>query len=178
MHQTLVTVAKDVKSQIEFNPQWVTEYRQIGYEKRQLRDEDFNNDKVDAGDIGAGKHVTLFFELTLNGQKASVDKLRYAQDKAASKPTKSSELAWIKLRWKAPQGSESTLAEFPVVMGKMPSFADASEDFRFRAAVAAFGQKLRGSETLADTTRRKLLNGVNRRAEKINKAIARSLLNW
>ncbi|HCK8612309.1 TPA: VWA domain-containing protein [Salmonella enterica] len=152
MHQTLVTVAKDVKSQIEFNPQWVTEYRQIGYEKRQLRDEDFNNDKVDAGDIGAGKHVTLFFELTLNGQKASVDKLRYAQDKAASKPTKSSELAWIKLRWKAPQGSESTLAEFPVVMGKMPIFADASEDFRFRAAVAAFGQKLRGSETLADTT--------------------------
>lgn len=56
------------------------------------------------------------------------------------------------MRWKAPQGSESTLAEFPVVMGKMPSFADASEDFRFRAAVAAFGQKLRGSETLADTT--------------------------
>ncbi len=65
----------------------------------------------------------------------------------------------------APQASESTLAEFPVVMGKMPIFADASEDFRFRAAVAAFGQKLRGSETLADTTRRKLLNGVNRRGE-------------
>lgn len=152
MHQTLVTVAKDVKSQIEFNPQWVTEYRQIGYEKRQLRDEDFNNDKVDAGDIGAGKHVTLFFELTLNGQKASVDKLRYAQDKAASKPTKSDELAWIKLRWKAPQGSESTLVEFPVVKGEMPTFANASEDFRFRAAVAAYGQKLRGSEYLADTT--------------------------
>lgn len=152
MHQTLVTIAKDVKSQIEFNPQWVTEYRQIGYEKRQLRDEDFNNDKVDAGDIGAGKHVTLFFELTLNGQKASVDKLRYAQDKAASKPTKSDELAWIKLRWKAPQGSESTLSEFPVVKGEMPTFANASEDFRFRAAVAAYGQKLRGSESLADTT--------------------------
>ncbi|WP_414164358.1 vWA domain-containing protein [Superficieibacter sp. BNK-5] len=152
MHQTLVTVAKDVKSQIEFNPQWVTEYRQIGYEKRQLRDEDFNNDKVDAGDIGAGKHVTLFFELTLNGQKASVDKLRYAQDKATSKPTKSSELAWIKLRWKAPQASESTLAEFPVVMGEMPTFANASEDFRFRAAVSAYGQKLHGSEYLADTS--------------------------
>ncbi len=152
MHQTLVTVAKDVKSQIEFNPQWVTEYRQIGYEKRQLRDEDFNNDKVDAGDIGAGKHVTLFFELTLNGQKASVDKLRYAQDNAASKLTKSDELAWIKLRWKAPQASESTLAEFPVVKGEMPAFANASEDFRFRAAVAAYGEKLRGSEYLADTT--------------------------
>lgn len=178
MHQTLVTVAKDVKSQIEFNPQWVTEYRQIGYEKRQLRDEDFNNDKVDAGDIGAGKHVTLFFELTLNGQKASVDKLRYAQNKAASKTTKSSELAWLKLRWKAPQGSESTLAEFPVVMGKMPIFADASEDFRFRAAVAAFGQNCVAQKRWQIRHGRKLLNGVNRRAGKIDKAIARSLLNW
>lgn len=152
MHQTLVTVAKDVKSQIEFNPQWVTEYRQIGYEKRQLRDEDFNNDKVDAGDIGAGKHVTLLFELTLNGQKAAVDKRRYAQDNAASKPLKSNELAWIKLRWKAPQASESSLAEFPVVKGGAANFTDASEDFRFRAAVAAYGQKLRGSEYLADTS--------------------------
>ncbi len=61
MHQTLVTVAKDVKAQIEFNPAWVTEYRQIGYEKRQLQAEDFNNDNVDAGDIGAGKHITLFY---------------------------------------------------------------------------------------------------------------------
>lgn len=69
MRQTLITVAKDVKAQIEFNPAWVTEYRQIGYEKRQLRAEDFNNDNVDAGDIGAGKHITLLFELTLNGQK-------------------------------------------------------------------------------------------------------------
>ncbi|EFO3817420.1 VWA domain-containing protein, partial [Escherichia coli] len=67
MRQTLITVAKDVKAQIEFNPAWVTEYRQIGYEKRQLRAEDFNNDNVDAGDIGAGKHITLLFELTLNG---------------------------------------------------------------------------------------------------------------
>ncbi|POP47885.1 hypothetical protein CHU32_01745 [Superficieibacter electus] len=152
MHQTLVTVAKDVKSQIEFNPQWVTEYRQIGYEKRQLRDEDFNNDKVDAGDIGAGKHVTLLFELTLNGQKAAVDKLRYAQDNGASKHTKSSEMAWIKLRWKAPQGKKSTLDEFPVINKNELTFAGASEDFRFRAAVAAYGQKLRGSEYLADTT--------------------------
>ena len=69
MRQMLITVAKDVKAQIEFNPAWVTEYRQIGYEKRQLRVEHFNNDNVDAGDIGAGKHITLLFELTLNGQK-------------------------------------------------------------------------------------------------------------
>lgn len=107
-----------------------------------------------------------------------MDKLRYAQDKAASKPTKSSELAWIKFRWKAPQGSESTLAEFPVVMGKMPIFADASEDFRFRAAVAAFGQKLRGSETLADTSWPQIIKWGEQARGKINKAIARSLLNW
>lgn len=88
MRQTLITVAKDVKAQIEFNPAWVTEYRQIGYEKRQLRAEDFNNDNVDAGDIGAGKHITLLFELTLNGQKASIDKLRYAPDNKSVKSDK------------------------------------------------------------------------------------------
>lgn len=152
MRQTLVTVAQDVKSQIEFNPQWVTEYRQIGYEKRQLRDEDFNDDKVDAGDIGAGKQITLLFELTLNGQKASVDKLRYAQERDASKKTQSNELAWIKLRWKAPQSRESQLAEFPVAKGSETTFTGASEDMRFRTAVAAYGQKLRGSRYLADTS--------------------------
>ncbi|MFP1454209.1 YfbK domain-containing protein [Escherichia coli] len=81
--------AKDVKAQIEFKIQaWVTEYRQIGYEKRQLRVEHFNNDNVDAGDIGAGKHITLLFELTLNGQKASIDKLRYAPDNKLAKSDK------------------------------------------------------------------------------------------
>lgn len=144
MHQTLVTVAKDVKAQIEFNPAWVTEYRQIGYEKRQLRAEDFNHDKVDAGDIGAGKQVTLLFELTLNGQKPSVDKLRYAGQKPE---VKANELAWLKLRWKYPQAKESQLEEFPVA----PTIHPASEEMLFNAAVAAYGQKLRGSEYLAET---------------------------
>ena len=148
MRQTLITVAKDVKAQIEFNPAWVTEYRQIGYEKRQLRAEDFNNDNVDAGDIGAGKHITLLFELTLNGQKASIDKLRYAPDNKSAKSDKAKELAWLKIRWKYPQGKESQLVEFPLA----PTINAPSEDMRFRAAVAAFGQKLRGSECLNNTS--------------------------
>ncbi|EFA2317440.1 vWA domain-containing protein [Escherichia coli] len=148
MRQTLITVAKDVKAQIEFNPAWVTEYRQIGYEKRQLRAEDFNNDNVDAGDIGAGKHITLLFELTLKGQKASIDKLRYAPDNKSAKSDKTKELAWLKIRWKYPQGKESQLVEFPLAFAiKAPS-----EDMRFRAAVAAYGQKLRGSEYLNNTS--------------------------
>lgn len=148
MRQTLITVAKDVKAQIEFNPTWVTEYRQIGYEKRQLRAEDFNNDNVDAGDIGAGKHITLLFELTLKGQKASIDKLRYAPDNKSAKSDKTKELAWLKIRWKSPQGKESQLVEFPLAF----SIKAPSEDMRFRAAVAAYGQKLRGSEYLNNTS--------------------------
>ena len=148
MRQTLITVAKDVKAQIEFNPAWVTEYRQIGYEKRQLRVEHFNNDNVDAGDIGAGKHITLLFELTLNGQKASIDKLRYAPDNKLAKSDKTKELAWLKIRWKYPQGKESQLVEFPLG----PTINAPSEDMRFRAAVAAYGQKLRGSEYLNNTS--------------------------
>ncbi|RIB93271.1 vWA domain-containing protein [Escherichia coli] len=148
MRQTLIAVAKDVKAQIEFNPAWVTEYRQIGYEKRQLRAEDFNNDNVDAGDIGAGKHITFLFELTLKGQKASIDKLRYAPDNKSAKSDKTKELAWLKIRWKSPQGKESQLVEFPLAFAiKAPS-----EDMRFRAAVAAYGQKLRGSEYLNNTS--------------------------
>ena len=148
MRQTLITVAKDVKAQIEFNPARVTEYRQIGYEKRQLRAEDFNNDNVDAGDIGAGKHITFLFELTLKGQKASIDKLRYAPDNKSAKSDKTKELAWLKIRWKSPQGKESQLVEFPLAFAiKAPS-----EDMRFRAAVAAYGQKLRGSEYLNNTS--------------------------
>ena len=148
MRQTLITVAKDVKAQIEFNPAWVTEYRQIGYEKRQLRADDFNNYNVDAVYIGSGKHITLLFELTLNGQKASIDKLRYAPDNKSAKSDKAKELAWLKIRWKYPQGKESQLVEFPLA----PTINAPSEDMRFRAAVAAFGQKLRGSEYLNNTS--------------------------
>ncbi|WP_446714982.1 vWA domain-containing protein [Citrobacter sp. NCU1] len=153
MGQTLVTVAKDVKAQIEFNPQQVVEYRQIGYEKRQLRDEDFNNDAVDAGDIGAGKHVTVLFELTLAGQKGSVDALRYAKDPMKATTGKESELLWVKLRYKTPQAENSRLISQPVMAATVQNRFDmASTDMRFLSAVAAYGQKLRGSDTLAKTS--------------------------
>ena len=151
MHQTLITVAKDVKAQIEFNPQRVVEYRQIGYEKRQLRDEDFNNDAVDAGDIGAGKRVTVLFELTLVGQKAAVNPLRYGKQKPME--GKSDELALINLRWKAPQGGDSRLMSEPVKAAQLnTAFDSASQEMRFQTAVAAWGQKLRGSSYLATTS--------------------------
>lgn len=152
MRQTFVTVAKDVKAQIEFNPNNVIEYRQIGYEKRQLRDEDFNNDAVDAGDIGAGKHVTVLFELTLAGQKQSVDSLRYAKKTATTEGSKTNELLWVKLRYKQPQGETSQQINLPVKRSGNTSFNTASEDMRFLAAVAAYGQKLGGSDALSTTS--------------------------
>ncbi len=171
MRQTLITVAKDVKAQIEFNPAWVTEYRQIGYEKRQLKAEDFNNDNVDAGDIGAGKHITLLFELTLKGQKASIDKLRYAPDNKSAKSDKTKELAWLKIRWKSPQGKESQLVEFPLASAiKAPS-----EDMRFRAAVAAYGQKLRGSEYLNNTSWQQIKQWAQKAKGKIHRVTERNL---
>ncbi len=154
MGATLITVAKDVKAQIEFNPAQVLEYRQIGYEKRQLRNADFNNDKIDAGDIGSGKRVTVLYELTLAGSKPSVDALRYAQNqpKATEEETASTEeLAFVKLRWKAPTGDTSEMVSLPVVRsGLRSSFEEASSSFRFFAAVAAYGQKLRNTPYVAD----------------------------
>lgn len=155
LNQTLVTVAKDVKAQLEFNPENVIEYRQIGYEKRQLNDADFNNDAVDAGDIGAGKHVTVLYELTLAGQKPAVDKLRYATKATVASKARPDELLWVKLRYKTPQNSASKLLEMPI--SRPPeqyanrAFSSASSDMRFITAVAAWGQKLRESEYLAST---------------------------
>ena len=157
MSATLVTVAKDVKAQIEFNPAMVLEYRQIGYEKRQLRDEDFNNDKVDAGDIGAGKQVIVLYELTLAGGKASVDPLRYgngsdAQGKPAPAKNFSNEFAFVKLRWKTPHGNTSEMVSLPVTnKALVRDFAAAGTPLRFSAAVAAYGQKLRNNPQLTST---------------------------
>ena len=157
MSATLVTVAKDVKAQIEFNPAMVLEYRQIGYEKRQLRDEDFNNDKADAGDIGAGKQVIVLYELTLAGGKASVDPLRYgngpdAQGKPAPAKNFSNEFAFVKLRWKAPHGQTSEMVSLPVTnKALVRDFAAAGTPLRFSAAVAAYGQKLRNNPQLTST---------------------------
>ncbi|MDR1979542.1 MAG: VWA domain-containing protein [Synergistaceae bacterium] len=154
MAATLVTVAKDVKAQIEFNPANVIEYRQLGYEKRQLRNEDFNDDSVDAGDVGAGRRVVILYELTLAGGKPSVDPLRY-QPAAASEDftatdMKRDELAYLKFRWKAADGDTSSKAEMPLMKSALaPSFEKSGTGLRFSAAVAAYGQKLRGR--LAET---------------------------
>jgi Ca-activated chloride channel family protein len=161
MASTLVTVAKDVKIQIEFNPDAVQEYRQIGYEKRQLRSEDFNNDRVDAGEIGAGKRVTVLYELVPPGKRGSVDSRRYRNDSQkniastedrSDKSDKAYEIAYLKLRWKEPDGKSSELAETPLMKrAASVSFGKSGLALRFSAAVAAFGQKLRAAPELDET---------------------------
>lgn len=146
MTSTLATVAKDVKIQIEFNPNLVSEYRLVGYENRMLKREDFNNGKVDAGEVGAGHTVTAIYELTLKGSAGSVDPLRYGKDNSSS-INKSGELAFLRLRYKAPNGDVSQLMEWPLHKQDIKSsLAQTSTEFRFAAAVAAFGQQLRGGK--------------------------------
>jgi hypothetical protein len=149
---TLVTIAKDVKIQIEFNPGKVGSYRLIGYANRQLRDEDFNNDKVDAGDIGAGHTVTAFYEIVPTGSPqpdgGGVDALKYQQP--VEKPVvtdaePSDEWLTLKLRHKTPEGDISSLQE-SVVEGPAIRWQDADGDFSFASAVALFGMKLRGMD--------------------------------
>lgn len=144
MSGTLHTIAKDVKIQIEFNASVVAEYRLIGYENRLLKREDFNNDKVDAGDIGAGHTVTALYEVTFVGEPGRVDPLRYGHKPETAARDK--EFAWLKLRYKDPESSRSKLLEYPLKRDMARSLENASDDFRFAAAVAAFGQILRGSE--------------------------------
>ena len=148
MGSTLFTIAKDVKIQVEFNPARVAGYRLIGYENRLLAKEDFNNDKIDAGEIGAGHTVTALYEIIPAGQSVqgspSVDPLKYQQPEQKV-VTASNEILTVKVRYKAPDGEKSSLLEIPLAASEIPSPDKASEDFRFAAAVAAFGMKLRGS---------------------------------
>lgn len=144
---TLVTIAKDVKLQLEFNPARVASYRLIGYANRQLRDEDFKNDKVDAGDIGAGHEVTAFYEIVPAGAATTTetDGLKYqpsAPQPAPASGAHTDEWLTVKLRHKHPEGDISKLQEH-VLRGEMGFFTDADTDFRFAAAVAMFGMKLR-----------------------------------
>jgi len=145
MSATMLTIAKDVKIQVEFNPAVVSEYRLIGYEDRTLRREDFNNDKVDAGEIGAGHNVTALYELTLVGSGGdSVDPLRYA--KALFAAGNSSEVGLLRLRYKQPDATRSKLIETPLRREQIASTA--SPRLRFAAAVAAYADKLRGGTHL------------------------------
>jgi Ca-activated chloride channel family protein len=147
LSSTLFTIAKDVKIQVEFNPATVLEYRLIGYENRMLAREDFNNDKVDAGDIGAGHRVTALYEVIPVGKTGRLDPLRYgAQPGTASDARASNELANVKLRFKKPQSDTSELLEYPIASSSVTTPDKLSADFRFAASVAAFGQLLRGGK--------------------------------
>ena len=149
MAATLFTIAKDVKIQIEFNPALVKEYRLIGYENRILAEEDFNNDKVDAGDIGAGHQVTALYEIVPANARGWLPDRRYEANRVEPKPAgPASELAWLKLRYKLPNGETSMLIERPVSAGLIRAALPARGDLAFAASVAAFGQKLRGDTYL------------------------------
>jgi Ca-activated chloride channel homolog len=145
---TMVTVAKDVKIQVEFNPLQVEGYRLIGYANRVMANRDFADDRKDAGEIGAGHSVTALYEVVPVGgvvPAPGADPLRYQRPKVPTKAARTGELLTVRLRWKQPRGITSKLAEFPVVDGEARLEAT-SADFRFSAAVAAWGMILRRSE--------------------------------
>ncbi len=153
MSGTLLTIAKDVKIQVEFNPALVAGYRLIGYENRMLKTEDFNDDKKDAGEIGAGHTVTALYEIVPTGQPVNgippVDELKYQISDSA--PVRSDELLTVKLRYKEPDGDTSRKIEIPL-RNVERSFESTSDDFRFATAVAGFGMLLRDSEFKGDLT--------------------------
>ncbi|NOR72464.1 MAG: DUF3520 domain-containing protein [Mariprofundaceae bacterium] len=156
---TLMTIAKDVKIQIEFNPSVVKEYRLIGYENRILKREDFNNDKIDAGEIGAGHTVTALYEVTLHGKHGLIDPLRYSSEKVSSKKRGGREIAFLRLRYKQPDADRSKLIEYPLHKRMIKSsLAKTTDRFRFSASVAAFGDLLRGGEYSGEFTYNDLLN--------------------
>jgi Ca-activated chloride channel family protein len=148
INSTLVPIAKDVKIQVEFNPQHVSSYRLIGYEDRVMAKEDFNDDAKQAGVIGAGHAVTALYEIVPVGvseSKPGVDPLKYQKPPQASSAAHSDELLTVKIRSKEPEKDTSVLSEFSVKESK-EKFSDASRDFKFAAAVAAFGMALRDSQ--------------------------------
>lgn len=152
---SLFTIAKDVKFQIEFNPAEVAEYRLVGYETRALNREDFNNDRIDAGDIGAGHTVTAIYEFVPVGSEAlSVDPLRYAEKEAAQKPAaepapSNGEYAFLKMRYKLPNESTSKLITRPVTVSDQKT---PDGDVAFSVAVAAFGQMLKNDGNIRTMT--------------------------
>ncbi len=148
--KSLFPIADDVKIQVEFNPAQVSEYRLIGYETRMLAREDFNNDQVDAGEVGAGASVTALYEITPAGAPGSADALRYGR-RTAAPAAPGGELAYLKIRYKLPGEARSRLIERPVTRGEaVPSLAAAPEPTRWAVAVAGFGQKLRRDPRVSD----------------------------
>ncbi len=148
MGGTLLTIAKDVKIQVEFNPAKVKAYRLVGYENRLLNNEDFNDDKKDAGELGSGHTVTALYEIIPAGSQeltASVDSLKYQRTVYTPRSTANNEVMTIKFRYKEPKEDHSLLIT-EVVPDKKAGFASASNDARFSAAVAGFGMLLRDSQ--------------------------------
>ncbi|MDP3490694.1 MAG: VWA domain-containing protein [Phenylobacterium sp.] len=145
---SMFPIAQDVKIQVEFNPARVSEYRLIGYETRLLNREDFNNDQVDAGEVGSGASVTALYEITPVGAPGSSDPLRYQAEPRS--PGQGSELAFVKVRYQPPGGGASNLMTRPVTASdRARSLAAAPEATRWALAVAAYGQKLRGDPWLS-----------------------------
>jgi Ca-activated chloride channel family protein len=158
---TLLTIAKDVKIQVEFNPKKVQAYRLIGYENRLLSSEDFNDDTKDAGELGAGHSVTALYEIIPVGVKSeveipTVDPLRYQSTDTLPLSTQKEELMLVKLRYKQPTGDVSQLIQQPLLDLQIP-LAKASSDFRFAAAVAEFGLLLRNSKFKGEARARQVL---------------------
>ncbi len=162
-NSTLFTIAKDVKFQIEFNPNLVDEYRLIGYETRILNREDFNNDKVDAGDIGSGHSVTAIYEITPVGSKQKlIDDLRYNDKDNSEKVEKKSfgnEYGFLKVRYKLPDADKSQLITTPINLeNEYAQIDQVPADIRFAASVAGFGQLLRGGAYTGKSTYNDLIN--------------------
>ncbi|WP_176593730.1 VWA domain-containing protein [Sphingobium sp. EM0848] len=151
LSSTLFTIARDVKVQVEFNPALISQYRLIGYENRGLAEEDFADDHVDAGEIGAGHQVTALYEIVPTGEAGWVAPRKYAANRAAvvSKEERN-EIATVRLRYKLPEGSSSRLIEQPIPAAYLANAVKPLGDMAFAAAVAAFGQKLRGDTRLGD----------------------------
>ena len=159
LSSTLLTIAQDVKIQIEFNPAHVAEYRLIGYENRMLAREDFANDRVDAGDIGAGHEVTALYEITLAGSGAErLPPLRYGAEPASTPGTPRDELAHLRLRYKRPGERTSRLIETPVLRSAIR--AQPGESMRFAASVAAWADALRGGTHLGTWDWRAIADGA------------------
>lgn len=150
MGGTLITVAKDVKIQVEFNPAYVAGYRLVGYENRLLNKEDFHNDAVDAGEIGSGHTVTALYEIVPAGSGSGGSELKYQTAPKQEGLTDSSELLTVSLRYKAPNGDTSKLMSYPVEADSYQK--DMSPNLRFAAAVAEFGMVLRDSENRGNAT--------------------------
>jgi Ca-activated chloride channel family protein len=160
LRATLFTIAKDVKIQVEFNPVKVKAYRLIGYENRILADEDFNDDIIDAGELGAGHTVTALYEIIPSGSSQPVrktDTLKYQEHAVTAEASTSNEIMTIKIRYKSPKEENSKLIKTSVI-DKGFAFQETSENFRFSAAVAGFGMLLRDSQFKGNLSYQKIVS--------------------